>query len=142
MGSGRVCFGISAMVMSLLIVCGCAILRGSLGTAKVKPGVDVLAEDNFQQLKGYKVGLICNHSALSRKAKHLFDLMRKSENVELVAIFAPEHGFRGIAERTISLLKLQMHLDQRQQSQPPLNPNWVSRSINHPKATFSPTLKM
>ena len=101
MGSRRVRFGIGVMVMSLLVVCGCAILQGPLGTAKMEAGVDALVEENFQQLKGYKVGLICNHSALSRKAKHLFDLMRKSENVELVAIFAPEHGFRGIAERKI-----------------------------------------
>lgn len=97
----RVCFGIGMVIMGLVILSGCAVLQRHLGIAKVKPGVDVLAEENFQRLKGHKVGLICNHSALSRTGKHLFDLMRKSENVEIVAIFAPEHGFRGIMDQAI-----------------------------------------
>ena len=101
MGSRKVWLGIGVILMGLLIVYGCAILTGSLGTAKVMPAGDALVQENFQPLKGQRVGFICNHSALSRKGKHLFDLMLKSENVELVAIFAPEHGFRGIAERTI-----------------------------------------
>jgi uncharacterized protein YbbC (DUF1343 family) len=101
MRSRNIWFGISVIMASVLMISGCAMLQRPLRAVKVESGVDSLREENFKRMKGHKVGLICNHSALSSTKKHLFDLMRKSDNVELVALFAPEHGFRGVAERQI-----------------------------------------
>lgn len=47
----------------------------------------------LKQLKGKRVALITNHSALVGK-EHLVDFLLKNE-VDIVKIFGPEHGFRG-----------------------------------------------
>lgn len=44
-------------------------------------------------LKGKKVGLLANHTALVN-GKHLLDILIK-EKVQVTKLFSPEHGFRG-----------------------------------------------
>lgn len=58
-------------------------------------GIDVLEQDNFTALKGRRVGLITNHTGLSRDGKRTVDLLHNAPDVELVAIFSPEHGLEG-----------------------------------------------
>ncbi len=60
-----------------------------------------MQRDNFAALKGRKVGLITNHSGINRHGEHILDLMHASQNVELVAIFTPEHGIRGEADHGV-----------------------------------------
>lgn len=61
----------------------------------VLTGLDVLKKIGFKPLIGKRVGVVTNHTALSREDEHLVDLLFKAEGVELKAIYAPEHGFRG-----------------------------------------------
>ena len=63
----------------------------------VQTGADVLAKSGFTHLDGKRVGLIANQTTV-QGGRHLVDLMQASGNVQLAAIFAPEHGFRGEAE--------------------------------------------
>jgi uncharacterized protein YbbC (DUF1343 family) len=60
-------------------------------------GAEVLAESNFDVFAGQRVGLITNQTGLAR-GEPLADLLRRTTNAKLKAIFAPEHGFRGRAE--------------------------------------------
>ena len=64
---------------------------------KVLTGLDVLERDGFALLKGKKVGLVTNHSGLNRDGAQNIDLMVKHD-VNLVALFSPEHGIRGISD--------------------------------------------
>ena len=64
-------------------------------TAQVKPGVEVLRDRGFEGLKGKRVGLLTNPSGVDRQLRSTIDILRDSVN--LVAIFAPEHGARGDA---------------------------------------------
>ncbi len=60
---------------------------------QVKVGIDVLFEDGAcEQLKGKRIGLITNITAID--AKGISTLQRLSE-YDVVAIFAPEHGYWG-----------------------------------------------
>ena len=68
---------------------------------KVLTGLDVLQRDGFAELKGKRVGLITNHSGINRHGEHILDLMHASGNVELVAVFTPEHGLRGTEDRHV-----------------------------------------
>ena len=61
--------------------------------AQVKPGIEVLRDRDFEGLKGKRVGLLTNPSGVDRNLKSTIDIL--NENVNLVAIFAPEHGARG-----------------------------------------------
>ncbi|HYE78312.1 MAG TPA: DUF1343 domain-containing protein [bacterium] len=61
---------------------------------QVRPGLEVLLRDHLPELKGRRVGLVCNHTAIDSHGNHAIDLLRDS-GVQLVALFSPEHGIRG-----------------------------------------------
>jgi len=62
---------------------------------KVKCGIDVLKERNFDLLKGKKVGLITNPTGVDINLKSTIDILHESKEVNLVALYGPEHGVRG-----------------------------------------------
>ena len=62
---------------------------------KVKPGIEVLRDMDFAPLKGKKVGLLTNPSGVDNNIKSTIDILHEAEGVELVALYAPEHGVRG-----------------------------------------------
>jgi uncharacterized protein YbbC (DUF1343 family) len=62
--------------------------------AAVLTGAEVLVAADFNELDGLRVGLIANHTSRIGD-RHLIDIMSKSPEVELVALFGPEHGIRG-----------------------------------------------
>jgi uncharacterized protein YbbC (DUF1343 family)/CubicO group peptidase (beta-lactamase class C family) len=62
--------------------------------AEVLTGLDVLAQDNFHALTGKRVGLVTNHTGLSRDGKRNIDLMLAA-GVNLKALYSPEHGIAG-----------------------------------------------
>ncbi len=62
----------------------------------VETGIDVLLRNDFETLRGKKVGVITNHTGVTKSGIHIVDAIRKAEDVELAAIFGPEHGIRGI----------------------------------------------
>ena len=58
-------------------------------------GIDVLERDGFRQLKGRKVGLITNHTGINRDGVPTLKVLHESDELELVALFSPEHGLEG-----------------------------------------------
>jgi uncharacterized protein YbbC (DUF1343 family)/CubicO group peptidase (beta-lactamase class C family) len=69
-----------------------------LKPAPVLAGIDVLARDGFTLLAGKRVGLVTNHTGLARDGRSTIDALHKAKGVTLVALFAPEHGVRGILD--------------------------------------------
>jgi hypothetical protein len=69
--------------------------------ARVLTGAERLKDANFSALSGKRIGLITNQTGMIGTS-HLADLLTGAPNVQLVAIFAPEHGFLGrrVGERT------------------------------------------
>lgn len=72
-----------------------AVLACSLASARVKPGIEVLRESGFRALEGKRVGLLTNPSGVDGNLKSTADILSEAPNVNLVALFAPEHGVRG-----------------------------------------------
>jgi uncharacterized protein YbbC (DUF1343 family) len=62
----------------------------------VVPGVEVLVSDSLHLLRGKRVGLLTNHSGRDRQGRSTIDLLYHAPGVKLVALFAPEHGIRGV----------------------------------------------
>jgi uncharacterized protein YbbC (DUF1343 family) len=58
-------------------------------------GLDVLQRDRFRTLDGANVGLITNHTGRSRSGASAVELFASAKNLELKALFSPEHGFEG-----------------------------------------------
>ena len=63
--------------------------------SQVKLGVEVLREGGFECLKGKRVGLVTNPTGVDRDLKSTVDILFEAEEVNLVALYGPEHGVRG-----------------------------------------------
>ncbi|MFZ0063867.1 MAG: exo-beta-N-acetylmuramidase NamZ domain-containing protein [Pyrinomonadaceae bacterium] len=69
---------------------------------KVLTGIDVLARDGFKQIAGLKLGLVTNHTGRDREGRQTIEVLKNVPNVELVALFSPEHGIRGLADEKVA----------------------------------------
>jgi uncharacterized protein YbbC (DUF1343 family)/CubicO group peptidase (beta-lactamase class C family) len=71
-------------------------------SAQVLTGIDVLERDGFKQLAGMKIGLVTNHTGRNRRGRQTIDVLKNAPGVQLVALFSPEHGIRGVADENVS----------------------------------------
>lgn len=63
-------------------------------TSAVRTGLDRIIE--FQEIfKGKRIGIITNHTAYDSKNEHITDIIQNLPDVEVVALFGPEHGIKG-----------------------------------------------
>lgn len=65
---------------------------------RVRTGFERLARDGYAALAGQRVGVVTNPTGITADARHLVDVLHADERVDLVAVFGPEHGFRGTAQ--------------------------------------------
>lgn len=61
----------------------------------VRTGLEVLLEQRLDLIAGKRVGLITNHAGVNRRLESTVDLLAQHPDVQLTALFAPEHGLRG-----------------------------------------------
>lgn len=82
----------------MLLCCGTLM---AAAPPKVTVGIDVLLTDDYAQLlKGKRIGLITNHTAVNSKLHPTRDLIKAygpTYGCQLTALFAPEHGLFGLA---------------------------------------------
>ena len=69
--------------------------------AQVKTGIDRLVANNFESLRGAKVGLITNHTGLTHDGRRTVDAIHAADGVNLVALFSPEHGWQGVVDEKV-----------------------------------------
>jgi uncharacterized protein YbbC (DUF1343 family) len=88
--------------LGALALCACAGLPGvpaaaqAPATGKVVPGIEVFLQAPPKSLIGKRIGLITNQTGIDRQGRSDIDLLLKSRQVKLVALFAAEHGIRGV----------------------------------------------
>ncbi len=63
--------------------------------AGVKLGNEVLVEKHFKPLHGKRIGLITNPSGVDSKLNSVVEILHNAPEVNLVALFGPEHGIYG-----------------------------------------------
>ena len=80
------------LLLSLLVVASLTIYAQKI---RIKTGIEVLKEQNFKCLEGKRVGLITNPTGVDNQLRSTIDILHEAENVNLVALFGPEHGVRG-----------------------------------------------
>lgn len=71
--------------------------RSSLNK-KVKPGVEAFLEKHLDLVKGKKVGLTTNSTGVNSSLESTIDLFFSNPEINLVALYGPEHGVRGNAQ--------------------------------------------
>ncbi|MCC5876070.1 MAG: DUF1343 domain-containing protein, partial [Candidatus Sumerlaeia bacterium] len=67
----------------------------------VLSGLDILARDGFGMFEGQRVGIVTNHSGLTRDGEHIIDVFVEN-GVDVAALFSPEHGIRGEVDTAVS----------------------------------------
>lgn len=70
---------------------------------KVNPGIEVLLKEEKDVLSGKKVGLITNPTGIDSKLTSIVDLLHDDPDINLTALFGPEHGVRGDAQAGASV---------------------------------------
>ncbi|MFQ6605762.1 MAG: exo-beta-N-acetylmuramidase NamZ domain-containing protein [Fidelibacterota bacterium] len=61
----------------------------------VLPGIDVLVRQDFAPLADKRVGLVTNATGVNRQLVSTIDILFHAPEVNLVALYGPEHGVRG-----------------------------------------------
>src|SRR3954451_22223193 len=64
----------------------------------MKTGVDVLFEKHLDVLRGKRVGLITNPTGVDGQLHSIIERFRAHDDLNLVALYGPEHGVRGNAQ--------------------------------------------
>lgn len=62
---------------------------------RITLGLEHLLDGQILQLQGERVGLICNPTTVDHNYHHAADLFFAHKNIDLRALFGPQHGIRG-----------------------------------------------
>ena len=65
------------------------------GLHKVKLGLERLLEERVDTIRGAQVGLVCNQASVDHQFDHAADIFDRHPDVNLRALFGPQHGIRG-----------------------------------------------
>lgn len=83
---------------------------------KVLPGIDLLLTEHRDLLRGKRVGLITNPTGITSDNRQNIDALVADDDIDLVALFGPEHGVRGefyagdkVSSEVDSVTGIQMH---------------------------------
>ncbi len=71
------------------------LFTGIMQAQKVETGIVRLSKQSFKQLAGKRVGLITNPTGVDASLQSTIDILHDAPQVQLVALFSPEHGVRG-----------------------------------------------
>ena len=77
----------------VVVIFSCLIV--SLTYAQVKPGIEVLLEKQLHLVQGKRIALITNPTGVTSKLVSTIDALHNHPEIQLVALFGPEHGVRG-----------------------------------------------
>ncbi|HEX6308495.1 MAG TPA: DUF1343 domain-containing protein [Longimicrobiales bacterium] len=69
----------------------------------VIPGLEVLLRDSVHLVRGRRVGFLTNQTAVTSAGESGIDLLHASPDVQLVALYGPEHGLRGGVEGGVKI---------------------------------------
>jgi uncharacterized protein YbbC (DUF1343 family) len=85
------------MILRSVLALACSLSAAACASRPVRTGLDVLISDSSHVLRGKRVGLITNHTGRDREGRRNIDLLYRSADIKLVALYGPEHGLGGVA---------------------------------------------
>jgi len=62
---------------------------------QIKLGLESLLDERVDALAGARVGLVCNQASVDHGFRHAADLFHEHSQINLSALFGPQHGIRG-----------------------------------------------
>ncbi|HEX3252935.1 MAG TPA: DUF1343 domain-containing protein, partial [Pyrinomonadaceae bacterium] len=61
----------------------------------IELGLERLLEERHADIRGARVGLICNQASVDHSYRHAADLLHAHPDIDVRALFGPQHGIRG-----------------------------------------------
>lgn len=92
---------VTLVIISSIWVLGCSISSEQdlpAGKIRVKPGAEVFLEKHIGLVKNKRVGLITNPTGVDSSLNSLIELLFSHPDIDLIALYSPEHGVRGNAQ--------------------------------------------
>jgi uncharacterized protein YbbC (DUF1343 family) len=62
---------------------------------RIMLGVEKLLGKQIDLLRGARIGLVCNQASVDHGFRHVADLFHEHPDINLTALFGPQHGIRG-----------------------------------------------
>src|SRR5262245_22304475 len=62
---------------------------------KISLGLEILLAEKRSLIIGSRIGLICNPATVDHSLRHASDLFFRHPDINLTALFGPQHGIRG-----------------------------------------------
>ncbi|HXF43500.1 MAG TPA: DUF1343 domain-containing protein [Pyrinomonadaceae bacterium] len=66
-----------------------------MNKTRVRPGIEVLIEDQVDKLEGQRIGLVCNQATVLPSLRYAADVFHQHPQINLTTLFGPQHGIRG-----------------------------------------------
>jgi len=79
----------------LLLAAMAPVHAAEMGGNGPEPGIEVLLRERAGDLQGRRIGLVTNMTGVDRALRSDIDLLAARRDIQLVALFGPEHGVRG-----------------------------------------------
>lgn len=86
------------LIIAVLTLSLCSYKESEPNSLQVKPGLEVFLEKHTDLVKGKRVGLITNPTGVDTHLKTSIDLLFEHPDINLTALYGPEHGVRGNAQ--------------------------------------------
>jgi uncharacterized protein YbbC (DUF1343 family) len=99
------CFAVAAHASTAHGAPGMQRGHHSRNSTKVMVGLDVVEAQRFAPLRGKHVGVITNHTGLDTSGRTTIDALTHAPDIQVVALFTPEHGLGGKQDENISSAK-------------------------------------
>jgi uncharacterized protein YbbC (DUF1343 family) len=94
-GESKLMHGKLALMGMAVALSACQSSQG-VQPPRTRPGIDVLLTDSIHLVRGRRIGLVTNQAGIDAAGVPNVERLRSS-GIDLVALFSPEHGFRGAA---------------------------------------------
>ncbi|MGK0309458.1 MAG: hypothetical protein ACJAYS_000275 [Lentimonas sp.] len=83
------------LLRRLLPICLISILTVSANAERIYLGIDVLEQSGFDAIVKKRVGLLTHPAGVNRNGVSTIDVLQQASQVNLIALFGPEHGIYG-----------------------------------------------
>ena len=78
-----------------LLLCLLSLCALDVYAERIYLGIDTLEQSGFRAITGKRVGLLTHPAGVNRNGVSSIGVLRRAKNVNLVALFGPEHGIYG-----------------------------------------------
>ncbi|NLP36743.1 MAG: DUF1343 domain-containing protein [Firmicutes bacterium] len=86
------------VIFLAVLLCLSVVPAKTLAAERVRLGNEVLLERHLDLVRGKKVGLVTNHTGVNGEGKSLIEVFAAHPEINLVALYGPEHGIDGKAK--------------------------------------------